>query len=49
MFKRVLIVCIGNICRSPTAESLLRGALPCSDIKISSAGIAALVGKPIET
>uniref|UniRef100_UPI0014191787 low molecular weight protein-tyrosine-phosphatase n=1 Tax=Pseudomonas sp. KK18 TaxID=3123039 RepID=UPI0014191787 len=49
MFKRVLIVCIGNVCRSPTAESLLRGALPCSDIKISSAGIAALVGKPIET
>ena len=49
LFKRVLIVCIGNICRSPTAEILLRGALSRCDIKVSSAGIAALVGKPIES
>nr|WP_167368528.1 low molecular weight protein-tyrosine-phosphatase [Pseudomonas frederiksbergensis] len=48
MLKRVLIVCVGNICRSPTAESLLRRALVHSDIEVSSAGLAALVGKPIE-
>ncbi|WP_442960346.1 low molecular weight protein-tyrosine-phosphatase [Pseudomonas frederiksbergensis] len=43
-----MIVCVGNICRSPTAESLLRRALVHSDIEVSSAGLAALVGKPIE-
>nr|WP_123425816.1 low molecular weight protein-tyrosine-phosphatase [Pseudomonas brassicacearum] len=48
MLKRVLIVCVGNICRSPTAENLLRGALGHSNIEVSSAGLAALVGKPIE-
>jgi len=48
LLKRVLIVCVGNICRSPTAENLLRGALAHSDIHVSSAGLAALVGKPIE-
>ncbi|MGY2288737.1 low molecular weight protein-tyrosine-phosphatase [Pseudomonas sp. SDO528_S397] len=44
----MLIVCVGNICRSPTAENLLRGALANSAIQVSSAGIAAMVGKPIE-
>lgn len=48
LLKRVLIVCVGNVCRSPTAENLLRGALAHSDIKVSSAGLAALVGEPIE-
>ncbi len=48
MLKRVLIVCVGNICRSPTAQVLLRGALVHSDIEVGSAGLAALVGKPIE-
>lgn len=48
LLKRVLIVCVGNICRSPIAENLLRGALPHSDIEVSSAGLAALVGAPIE-
>ncbi|MBK5300691.1 MULTISPECIES: low molecular weight protein-tyrosine-phosphatase [Pseudomonas] len=48
LLKRVLIVCVGNICRSPTAEYLLRGALVHSDIEVSSAGLAALAGKPIE-
>lgn len=42
MIRRVLVVCIGNICRSPMAEGLLRRALP--DLQISSAGLAALVG-----
>jgi tyrosine-protein kinase Etk/Wzc len=45
LFKRELIVCIGNICRSPTAEHLLREAIlkarPDSDIQVSSAGLNA--------
>ncbi|MCP3701017.1 MAG: low molecular weight phosphotyrosine protein phosphatase, partial [Aliivibrio sp.] len=28
MFKRILIVCTGNICRSPIAEALLQAQLP---------------------
>lgn len=48
MLKRVLIVCVGNVCRSPIAENLLRDALAQSDMEVSSAGLAALVGKPIE-
>ena len=48
MFNRVLTVCIGNICRSPTAEILLREALPATGYTISSAGIGALVGHDIE-
>lgn len=46
MIKTVLVVCIGNICRSPMAEGLLRQALP--DITIWSAGLGALAGKPPE-
>lgn len=42
MIRRVLVVCVGNICRSPMAEGLLQRALP--DLQISSAGLAALVG-----
>lgn len=48
MFKRILTVCVGNICRSPTAEILLREALAGSNHAISSAGIGALVGRPLE-
>lgn len=46
MFRSVLVVCVGNICRSPVGERLLsarlrdRGAA----ISVSSAGIGALVG-----
>lgn len=53
MFKRILIVCIGNICRSPTAEHLLRSAIlkaqPDSDIQVSSAGLGALVDRGLES
>ena len=47
-FKRILVVCVGNICRSPTAEHLLREALGDCGCAVSSAGLGALVGKPIE-
>jgi protein-tyrosine phosphatase len=42
MIRRVLVVCIGNICRSPMAEGLIRQAVP--GVQISSAGVSALVG-----
>lgn len=42
MIRRVLVVCIGNICRSPMAEGLIRQAVP--GVQISSAGMSALVG-----
>lgn len=48
MFKRVLMVCIGNICRSPTAEVLLRHRMQGKDIVVESAGLAALRGHPID-
>jgi protein-tyrosine phosphatase len=48
MIKRVLIVCVGNICRSPTAEVLLRERLRDRGATVESAGLAALVGQPID-
>jgi protein-tyrosine phosphatase len=50
MFDRVLTVCVGNICRSPMAEALLRARLHARnpDAVVESAGIAALVGKPAD-
>ncbi|WP_410955541.1 protein tyrosine phosphatase [Raoultella planticola] len=41
MFESILVVCTGNICRSPIAERLLRKAFP--DKRIDSAGTSALV------
>lgn len=46
MVQSVLVVCVGNICRSPLGERLLRRALP--DLEIASAGIAAVVGAPAD-
>lgn len=43
MFSRVLVVCVGNICRSPTGKYLLRQLKP--NLIIDSAGVGALVGK----
>jgi protein-tyrosine-phosphatase len=42
MFDSILIVCTGNICRSPIGERYLRKLLP--DKKIDSAGTGALIG-----
>ena len=46
-FNSILVVCVGNICRSPTAERLLQQALP--EKKIASAGISALVGNSADS
>ncbi|HEY2451303.1 MAG TPA: low molecular weight protein-tyrosine-phosphatase Wzb [Scandinavium sp.] len=43
MFNKILVVCVGNICRSPTAERLLKNYLP--SLNVESAGLGALVGK----
>jgi protein-tyrosine phosphatase len=48
MIQRVLIVCVGNICRSPTAEVVMRARLQRRGIEVESAGLAALVGNPID-
>jgi protein-tyrosine phosphatase len=48
MINRVLIVCVGNICRSPTAEYLLRDRLRGTGKQVESAGLAALVGHGID-
>ncbi|HVT34914.1 MAG TPA: low molecular weight protein-tyrosine-phosphatase [Nevskiaceae bacterium] len=45
MFNRILIVCTGNICRSPMAEGYMRSRLP-AEKSVSSAGIAASPGEP---
>ncbi|KEO50935.1 hypothetical protein [Thioclava pacifica] len=42
----ILVVCVGNICRSPVGERLLASALP--DVSVSSAGIGAVVGAPAD-
>lgn len=48
MFNRILIVCVGNICRSPTAECLLKNKINSPNVSISSAGIKACVGQDID-
>jgi protein-tyrosine phosphatase len=44
--QNILVLCIGNICRSPMAEGLLKHALPGKSI--CSAGLSALIGKPAD-
>lgn len=46
MFDNILVVCVGNICRSPTAEFLLKAALP--NKTVHSAGLGALVAHDID-
>lgn len=40
--KNILVVCIGNICRSPMAEYFLKQEFP--ELHIESAGISGLTG-----
>jgi len=44
----LLVVCTGNICRSPYIERRLAGLLADTDAVIASAGTRAIVGAPIE-
>ncbi len=50
MFNKILVVCVGNICRSPAGERILKTKLPAKHV--SSAGIATqksgLTGKPAD-
>ncbi|WP_300450052.1 low molecular weight protein-tyrosine-phosphatase [Accumulibacter sp.] len=50
MFKKVLTVCTGNICRSPAAQFLLRQRIERAGrpVEACSAGIGALVDHPAE-
>lgn len=43
MFKSVLVVCIGNICRSPVGERVIAEAVP--GLKVGSAGLHAMGGQ----
>lgn len=42
MMNSVLVVCVGNICRSPLGERALKQSLP--GLTVSSAGLGAVVG-----
>lgn len=46
MIGNILVICIGNICRSPIAEGLLKRALP--EKSVRSAGIGAMIGYPAD-
>ncbi|KMZ11396.1 Low molecular weight protein-tyrosine-phosphatase Wzb [Candidatus Burkholderia humilis] len=47
MIQSVLLVCEGNICRSPLAAAMLARELPHLDV--TSAGTHALVGQPADS
>ena len=46
MIDRILVICIGNVCRSPIAAAMLSAALP--DKTVESAGTGALVDDPAD-
>ncbi len=48
--KNILMVCVGNICRSPIAEGLLKDYAQKRDLplQVSSAGLAAMLGRPAD-
>jgi protein-tyrosine phosphatase len=46
VFNRIVVICDGNICRSPTAAALLQQGAP--ERQISSAGLVALVGRDMD-
>lgn len=50
VFNSVLVVCVGNICRSPMGEYLLRNLLAVRNapVVVQSAGLGALVGHGAE-
>lgn len=44
MIRRIIVLCTGNICRSPMGEALLRERLIGRDFVVASAGTGALAG-----
>ncbi len=45
---RILVVCLGNICRSPMVEHVLRRRLAGRGVVVESAGLGAVTGAPID-
>lgn len=45
-FDNILVVCVGNICRSPMAAAILAKRYPTKHV--DSAGVSALVGHPAD-
>ncbi len=41
MMSKILMVCLGNICRSPLAEGILKSKVNHLDVEVDSAGTAA--------
>ena len=48
MLSNIVVVCTGNICRSPIAECLFRQRNLGSGLNVASAGTHALVGRPAD-
>ena len=47
MIRNILVLCIGNVCRSPMAEALFRHAVRGrDDYRVLSAGVGAVDGQP---
>jgi len=46
MFQRILVVCDGNICRSPTVAAMLKAYKPA--LAVASAGLIGLEGQDME-
>ncbi|MGY1727488.1 hypothetical protein ACI79J_11005 [Geodermatophilus sp. SYSU D01062] len=44
----VLVVCTGNVCRSPAAQLLLAAGLLDAGVTVTSAGTRALSGRPVD-
>ncbi|MCQ2997364.1 low molecular weight phosphotyrosine protein phosphatase [Pseudomonas phytophila] len=47
MFSNVLVICVGNICRSPMAEALLLHRIS-PHVQVTSAGTHAVLGSPMD-
>ncbi|MCD5974144.1 low molecular weight protein-tyrosine-phosphatase [Pseudomonas quasicaspiana] len=48
MFSNVLVICVGNICRSPMAEALLLQRTAEQHVQVASAGTHAVLGSPMD-
>lgn len=48
MVFRVLVVCVGNVCRSPVGERLLAARLDPARFEVASAGVRALAGSAMD-